>query len=101
MPALPSREPEIPLEGAPHARGEPRSAVGVAGFPQSFDLCRIRIDCRGEIVQRGAARDGVTRLADHLTGVRRDNRAAEYPATLVMDSDKSLCLIIEYGSIDI
>ena len=41
------------------------------------------------------------RLADHLAGMCRDNRAAEEPSTIVMDSDKSLCLIIQDGSIDV
>src|ERR671923_127561 len=99
--SLPSREPEISLERAPHTRSEPHAPVCVAGFPQSFDLRRIGIDSRGEIVQRGAAANGVNRLADHLAGMCRDNRAAEEPSTVVMNSDKSLFLIIHDGSIDI
>jgi hypothetical protein len=98
---LPSREPEIPLERASHSRGKTHAPVGVARFPQSFDLGWIGIDRRGEIVQRGTVRHGVTRSADHLASMCRDNRAAEEPSTIVMDSHESLFLIIQDGPIDV
>jgi hypothetical protein len=54
-----------------------------------------------QLRERAAMRQRVRRLADHVAGVRGDDRATPDTAALVVDGHESLCLVVNDGAVDV
>ena len=56
---------------------------------------------RGQVVEGPAMRDDVGGFADYLTGVTGHNGASEQLTAVMVDPDKPIGFLIEYGPIDV